>query len=65
MWHIWRTGEAHTGFRWGDLTERVDFKHLDTEGSIILKWISKKLEGEAWTGLLCLRIGEGGGHLGM
>ena len=46
------------------MTERGDFKHLDIDGSIILKWIHKKWKGEAWTGLLWLRIGRGGGHLG-
>ena len=63
MWHIWRTGEAHTVFQWGDLTERGDFKHPDTDGKIILKWISKKWDGEAGTAVFCLRIGRGGGHL--
>jgi hypothetical protein len=29
---------------------------------IILKWIFKKRDG-AWTGLIRLRIGKGGGHL--
>jgi hypothetical protein len=28
---------------------------------IILKWVFKKRAGEAWTGLLWLRIGTGGG----
>lgn len=45
MWHTWRTGEAHKGFWWGDLTERGDFKHLDIDGSIILKWISQEMGG--------------------
>jgi hypothetical protein len=30
---------------------------------IILKWILKKWDGEAWTGLIWLRIGTGGGLL--
>jgi len=34
----------------------------DVDGRIILKWIFRKLD-EAWTGLNCLRIGRGGGHL--
>jgi hypothetical protein len=28
-----------------------------------LKWISRKLGVKAWTGLIWLRIGTGGGHL--
>ena len=28
---------------------------------IILKWIFKKWDEEAWTGLICLRTGTGGG----
>jgi hypothetical protein len=30
---------------------------------VILKWIFKKWDLEAWTGLIWLRIGTGGGHL--
>jgi hypothetical protein len=30
---------------------------------ILLKWIFKKWDGGAWTGLICLRIGKVGGHL--
>jgi hypothetical protein len=28
-----------------------------------IEWIFKKLDGEAWTGLVWLRIGTGGGLL--
>jgi hypothetical protein len=35
----------------------------DAEGRIILKWISKIWDGEAWTALIWFRIGTGGGHL--
>jgi hypothetical protein len=30
-------------------------------GEIILKWIFEKWDGRVWTGLICLRIGTGGG----
>jgi len=29
----------------------------------ILKWIFRKWDVEAWTGLIWLRMGTGGGHL--
>jgi hypothetical protein len=32
-------------------------------GKIILRWILRKCDGWAWTGLIWLRIGTGGGHL--
>jgi hypothetical protein len=31
------------------------------EGTIILKWISKMLDGKAWTDVIWLRIGMCGG----
>jgi len=33
------------------------------DGRIILKWIIKKWDEGAWTGLIWLGIGTGGGHL--
>jgi hypothetical protein len=65
MWHAWWAGEVHIGFWWGDMQERNHFEDLGLDGRIILKWIFKKWEGEAWTGLLWLRIGTGGGCLCM
>jgi len=32
-------------------------------GEVISKWISKEWDGEAWTGLVWLRIGTVGGRL--
>jgi hypothetical protein len=52
----------HTGFWWGDLRERDHLDDLGLDGRIILKWIFKKWDEEAWTGLFLLRIGTGGGH---
>jgi hypothetical protein len=34
----------------------------DVDGMIILKWILKKWDREAWNALVWLRIGTGGGR---
>jgi hypothetical protein len=43
--------------------ERHHLEDLSEDGRIILKCIFKKWVGEAWTGLIRLRIGTGGGRL--
>ena len=45
----------HTGFWWVDLIEIDHLEWLGVSGRIILKWVFKKYDGEAWTGLLWLR----------
>jgi hypothetical protein len=40
-------------------------EYLGVDDRIILKWIFKQLDGKAWTGLMWLRIGTGGGPLWM
>jgi hypothetical protein len=59
MQHVWRQGKMCTVFWMEDLIEG----DLGLDGRIILKWISKKCDGEAQTGLIWLRIGTGDGLL--
>jgi hypothetical protein len=56
-------GEVHTGFWWRDPREGDHLEDPDIDERIILKWIFKKWDGGAWTGLIWLRIGTGGGLL--
>jgi hypothetical protein len=56
-------GEACTGFRWENLTERDHWGDTGVVGRIILKRIFRKRYVGSWTGLSWLRIGTGGGHL--
>jgi len=50
-------------FWWGDMRERDHLGNLVIDGMIILKWILKKLDREALTGVLWRWIGTGGGCL--
>ena len=56
-------GEVHTGFWWGEPREKNHLEDLDVDGTIIIKRIFKKWDGEVWIELIWLRIGTGGGLL--
>ena len=51
-----RGGEVHIGFWWGNLRERVHWEASGIDGRIILEWIFRKWDGEAWTGLILFQI---------
>jgi hypothetical protein len=42
MWHVWGTGDVHTGFWWGDRREGDHLEDLRIDGRMIFKWIFKK-----------------------
>jgi hypothetical protein len=59
MWHVWGTGRGHTEFSWGDLMERYHFENLGLDGRMILKFVFKKWDEEAWTGLILAEDSDG------
>jgi hypothetical protein len=54
---------VHTGFWWGHLREKDDLEDVGSARKMILKRILKESAGGAWTGLIWLRTGTGGGLL--
>jgi hypothetical protein len=53
---LWGRGEVLPGFWWENLRKRDHLEELCIDGRIILKWIFKKWDHRAWTGLIWLRI---------
>jgi len=53
----------YTVFRWGKLRETDHMEDQGIDGTIILRWISRKCDVGLWTGSSWLRIGTGSEHL--
>ena len=47
----------------GNLRETGHLEDPGVDGRIILRWVFRNWDVEAWAGLIWLRIGTGGGHL--
>jgi hypothetical protein len=45
-------GDVHIGFWWGDLMERDHLEDLGVDKRLVLKWIFRKWDVEAWKRLL-------------
>jgi hypothetical protein len=56
-------GEACTEFWWENLRERDHWGDPGVDRTIILRRIFRKWDVRIWTGLSCLRIETGDGHL--
>ena len=63
--HVARMGVRKVvyGVLWRNLRERDHFQSLGVGRIILLTWIFRKCDVGAWTGLIWLRIGTGGGLL--
>jgi hypothetical protein len=58
---LWKKGEVHTGFWWGNVKVGNHLGDTGVDGRIILKWIFEKWVWGTRTGSIWFRIGTGGG----
>jgi len=63
MWHVGGQERRYTGFLWGDKIERDHLENPGVDGECYYNVCSKTWDGEAWTGLIWLRIRTGGESL--
>ena len=66
-WLVARMGrrERYTGFWWQNLRGRDNLRDPGVDERIILRWNFRKWDVGVRTGSSWLRIGTGGGHLGI
>jgi hypothetical protein len=63
MQHVWGTGQAYKGLWWENLREEYHMEDPGIDGTTISQLHFEKLDWEAGTGLIWLRIGTGRGCL--
>jgi len=51
---------VYAGFWWGNLRVIDHLEDRNADGRIILRWIFRKWNADAWSELFWLRIGTGG-----
>jgi len=42
MWHVWKIGQVHAGFWWGNMGKRDHLEDTGVDGRIMLSWIFTK-----------------------
>ena len=57
MWRVWDRIEVHIRFWWGNRRERDHLLDLGVDGSVILKRVSKKVDGDV-SGIHLVRDGD-------